>query len=170
MSRVTLVYLALKRNQRLVTGLTRDPEFTFSMLLGASKSNVDAIVYIEECESVRDALVRVATLRSLSRKKKIELIESDNPDWNNLGNVYVHVAASSSAVLSSFESISLDWDSATFFGDDFDADGGVLAKLRGGPPPRAPGFEQPLPVSTFDDYLEFVGPNRDANGRSLTIH
>lgn len=38
-------------------------------------------VYIEEFESIREAIVREKQLKNCHRQWKIELIESVNPEW-----------------------------------------------------------------------------------------
>jgi putative endonuclease len=45
---------------------------------------VDKLVYFEETSSSRVAIEREKQIKSWSRKKKNILIESKNPDWQDL--------------------------------------------------------------------------------------
>ena len=49
-----------------------------------AKYHIDNLVYFETTTDVRAALVREKQIKSWSRKKKNLLIESENPDWNDL--------------------------------------------------------------------------------------
>lgn len=54
-----------------------------------SKYNVNKLVYIEEHTEVMDAINREKQLKKWSRKKKVWLIEEQNPDWEDLFLKYV---------------------------------------------------------------------------------
>jgi putative endonuclease len=45
---------------------------------------VKKLVYIEEYSSIIDAITREKQINAGSRRKKLELIESINPDWKDL--------------------------------------------------------------------------------------
>lgn len=62
------------REHRLGTG----SEFT-------RRYKVNRLVYVEHTNNVWDAIVREKEIKLLSRAKKIELIESLNPGWADLG-------------------------------------------------------------------------------------
>ena len=49
-----------------------------------ARYNVDKLVYFEECSDVYVAISREKQIKAGSRKKKIELIESVNPEWKDL--------------------------------------------------------------------------------------
>ena len=49
-----------------------------------AKYNVDKLVYFESTNSIESAIAREKQLKGGSRKKKIDLINSANPDWNDL--------------------------------------------------------------------------------------
>lgn len=49
-----------------------------------SKYNVDKLVYYEECSDINIAINREKQLKWRSRNKKIELINSKNPNWAEL--------------------------------------------------------------------------------------
>ncbi len=82
--------MANKRNGTLYTGVTSDlikrvhehkvgsiPSFTNSY-------NCKLLVYYEEFESMVSAIEREKQIKSGSRNKKLALIESMNPDWQDL--------------------------------------------------------------------------------------
>jgi len=46
--------------------------------------NLNKLVYFEECESTFDAIQREKQIKKWRRDKKINLIESINPTWENL--------------------------------------------------------------------------------------
>ena len=49
-----------------------------------AKYNADKLVYFESTNSIESAIAREKQLKGGSRKKKIDLINSVNPDWNDL--------------------------------------------------------------------------------------
>ena len=82
--------LASKRNGTLYIGLTNDvirrswehkekcvPGFT-------RKYDIDRLVYFEQYDGILIAKQREANLKHWPRKWKLELIEKQNPDWNDL--------------------------------------------------------------------------------------
>ena len=50
----------------------------------ARKYNLSKIVYFEDCGNIINAIEREKQLKGGSRKKKIDLINSINPDWLDL--------------------------------------------------------------------------------------
>ena len=51
-----------------------------------SRYNLTKLVYYEELNSIEDAVAREKQLKAGSRKKKVDLIEKRNPQWNDLYN------------------------------------------------------------------------------------
>ena len=49
-----------------------------------SRYNVNKLVYYEETDSVDAALAREKQIKSWNRERKNRLINSKNPDWNEL--------------------------------------------------------------------------------------
>jgi putative endonuclease len=49
-----------------------------------SRFNLDKLVWFEEFQWVQDAIAREKEIKGWSRKKKIALIESKNPEWKDL--------------------------------------------------------------------------------------
>lgn len=50
----------------------------------ASKYKLIRLVYFEEFQYIEDAILREKQLKNWHRKWKINLIEKDNPEWENL--------------------------------------------------------------------------------------
>lgn len=82
--------LSNKYNTVLYTGITNDLERRVNehkrkINSGfTSQYNVDKLVYYEQTSDVLSAIAREKQIKSWSRKKKNELIESINPEWNDL--------------------------------------------------------------------------------------
>ncbi len=82
--------LASKRNGTLYVGVTND----LSRRVGEHKSGavpgftrqyrVDRLVYVEGYSSILEARARERSLKRWRRDWKIQLIEKDNPNWNDL--------------------------------------------------------------------------------------
>ncbi len=49
-----------------------------------SKYNLKNLVYFEEFQFINDAIAREKQLKNWHRQWKIDLIEKDNPNWENL--------------------------------------------------------------------------------------
>ena len=82
--------LTNKYNTVLYTGITNDLERRVNEHKRktnngfTAKYNVDKLVYFEQTSDVLSAIAREKQIKSWSRKKKNELIESKNPEWNDL--------------------------------------------------------------------------------------
>ncbi len=50
----------------------------------AKKYNVDKLVYFEYGDDVNTAIFREKQIKAGSRKKKVELVNSMNPEWKDL--------------------------------------------------------------------------------------
>jgi putative endonuclease len=48
------------------------------------KYNIDYLVYFEETDDVEAAITREKQIKGWLRKKKIALIDKDNPNWEDL--------------------------------------------------------------------------------------
>ncbi|HNU72977.1 MAG TPA: GIY-YIG nuclease family protein [Thermodesulfobacteriota bacterium] len=83
--------LTSKKNGTLYVGMTNDlirrvyehknkiHEKSFS-----ARYNVVRLIYFEVLDSPEAAIVREKQLKNLVRRKKISLIEQDNPEWRDL--------------------------------------------------------------------------------------
>lgn len=79
-----------KRNGTLYVGVTSDLlkrifEHKNKFADGFTKKyNVDKLGYYEIYDNIEDAIIREKKLKGSSRKKKLELIEINNPNWHDL--------------------------------------------------------------------------------------
>ena len=87
----SFVYLlANKHNSVLYTGVTNDLirrvyEHKNKMVAGfTQKYNVERLVYFEVCSGIVVAIEREKQIKGWSRKKKQDLINSLNPEWDDL--------------------------------------------------------------------------------------
>jgi len=82
--------LASKKNGTLYTGVTNDIErrvyeHKHKLTPGfTSRYNVNRLMYYDEYNDIRDAIAREKQIKGWLRKKKIALIESMNPNWDDL--------------------------------------------------------------------------------------
>ncbi len=91
MEKIPAIYILANRPDGvLYVGVTSDLagrmfQHKSKMLRGfAAKYNVDKLVYYEVFGEMYDAISREKQLKGGSRQKKIELIESSNPGWEDL--------------------------------------------------------------------------------------
>jgi putative endonuclease len=90
--RAYYVYILASKSRVLYTGVTnnivaRVTQRKQKTLPGFTRRyNVDRLVYIEMYQDVRAAISREKQIKGWLRAKKIELIESLNPDWQDLTN------------------------------------------------------------------------------------
>ena len=94
MTTICAVYIITNRgNSVLYTGITSNLEHRIyehkikaRPHSFAAHYNLSKLVYFEEKSSIQDAIVREKQIKAGSRKKKIELIKSINPNWADLSN------------------------------------------------------------------------------------
>ena len=90
MKRPAIYIMTNKRNGTLYTGVTsnlvkRVYEHKEGVVPGFTKNyDCKQLVYYETHESMDNAITREKQIKSGSRDKKLALIESMNPEWNNL--------------------------------------------------------------------------------------
>ena len=84
------VYMMTNRSRTLYTGVTNDLErrvgqHRSKLVPGfTNKHNITQLVYWEAYNDVRDAIAREKEIKGWLRKKKIAMIESVNPQWDDL--------------------------------------------------------------------------------------
>ena len=66
-----LVRRVYEHKQKLVEGFTK-------------KYNINKLVYNEIFNDARNAIIREKQIKAGSRQKKIDLVNSMNPEWNDL--------------------------------------------------------------------------------------
>lgn len=91
MHKESYIYLlANQHNNVLYTGVTNDLirrvyEHKNKLVAGFTKKyNVDRLVYYEICSEIIIAIEREKQIKGWSRKKKHALINTLNPQWNDL--------------------------------------------------------------------------------------
>ena len=95
MSKEYYVYIMTNKSRTLYTGVTNDLERRVyehkqKMVPGfTSKYNITLLVYFEETEDVRAAIERENHIKGWLRSRKVALIESVNPRWEDLSARFV---------------------------------------------------------------------------------
>jgi len=95
------VYIMSSKSRKLYTGVTdnlerRVYEHKNKLLPGFSKRyNISRLVYCETCPDVRAAISREKQIKGWLRAKKVALIESVNPAWDDLSSGWYEKADSS---------------------------------------------------------------------------
>ena len=79
------------RHTVLYTGVTnnlvrRIGEHRVGFSSFTSRYNVHKLVYFEEFHEINDAIAREKQIKGGSRRKKVLLIDSMNPDWRDLSD------------------------------------------------------------------------------------
>jgi putative endonuclease len=88
--RYFIYILTNDRQTVLYTGVTNDllrrvGEHRAKIIHGfASRYNADKLVYYEETSDVNAAIAREKQIKGGSRRKKVALIDTMNPDWRDL--------------------------------------------------------------------------------------
>jgi len=88
--RAWIYILASRKNGTLYVGVTADLRTRiWQHKTGAvggftQQYRVTTLVHFEEFQEVRDAIMREKVIKGWNRKRKIELIESANADWDDL--------------------------------------------------------------------------------------
>ncbi len=84
------VYIMTNHSGTLYTGVTNNLERRVyqhkqKVFEGFTKKyNIDRLVYFEHTHDVRVAILREKEIKGWLRQKKIKLIETMNPEWNDL--------------------------------------------------------------------------------------
>jgi putative endonuclease len=84
------VYIAASLSRTLYVGVTNDLlrriyEHRHKLQDGfTARYNVDRLVYFEHVTDVNAAIRREKQIKDWSRKKKVRLVEADNPAWRDL--------------------------------------------------------------------------------------
>ena len=94
MSKTYSVYVLSSPTRTLYTGVTRNLERRVwehkqRFVEGFTKKyHVDRLVYFEFFGDIRAAIAREKQIKGWLRKKKIALIESQNPKWEDLSQAW----------------------------------------------------------------------------------
>lgn len=94
MERTLCVYILASPDRRLYTGVTSDlPRRMLQHHEGVAagsytrRQGINRLVYLELVSSPLQAIQREKQIKSWTRRKRIALIESVNPDWLDLSRV-----------------------------------------------------------------------------------
>ena len=55
-----------------------------------SRYGLDKLMYLEQFQYVADAIKREKQFKNWNRQWKIDLIETDNSDWNDLSSSWIY--------------------------------------------------------------------------------
>jgi putative endonuclease len=86
------VYIMTNKSKTLYTGVTdnlirRVAEHKQGTIKGfTSKYQINKLVYFESGNNINEALYREKQIKGWLRKKKVALIEQENPEWNDLSD------------------------------------------------------------------------------------
>ena len=89
------IYIMTNHSRTLYTGVTNDlvrrvHEHKQKLADGFTKKyNITVLAYYEVTPDVRSAIARERQIKGWLRSKKIALIESMNPEWNDLSAEWV---------------------------------------------------------------------------------
>jgi len=89
------VYIMTNKSGTLYTGVTNNLERRVfehknSLIKGFTKKyKIDTLVYYEETNDIQEAIGREKQIKGWLRAKKIALIESINPTWQDLSEDWV---------------------------------------------------------------------------------
>lgn len=78
------VYIIANKLRSIYVGVT--DELVRQVTEHQSRNEVAALVYFEECGPIDDAVAREKQIKGWRRAKKVELIESLNPAWDDLSD------------------------------------------------------------------------------------
>jgi len=85
------VYIMTNQSGTLYTGVTgnllqRVYEHRHRLVPGfTTRYKIDQLIYAESFSEVRDAIAREQQIKAWRRSHKVALIDSANPEWNDLG-------------------------------------------------------------------------------------
>jgi putative endonuclease len=88
------VYIMTNKSGTLYTGVTgnlprRVHEHRYRLVPGfATRYKIDQLMYAGPFSEVRDAIAREKQIKAWRRSHKVALIDSVNPEWNDLGEVW----------------------------------------------------------------------------------
>ncbi len=88
------IYIMTSPSGTLYTGMTNDLkrrvyQHKHKLIEGfTAKYNVTRLAYYEETQDIQTAIAREKEIKSWRRSKKLELIKSLNPKWQDLSDVW----------------------------------------------------------------------------------
>jgi len=87
------VYIMANRSKTLYVGMTnnlerRVAEHRAGLSTFTAKYAMKKLVYYEAARSPSDAIAREKEIKGWLRRKKVALIESENPEWDDLSETW----------------------------------------------------------------------------------
>lgn len=88
------VYILASRHKRLYIGVSNDVERrvwehkTGETAGFTARYHIHKLVYYEDYQDVWDAIAHEKQLKGWLRRRKVELIEEHNPEWDDLSEVW----------------------------------------------------------------------------------
>ncbi len=101
------VYILASKSRRLYVGVTNDLERRVyehkkKLADGFTKTyRIDRLVHFEDTSDVREAIEREKKIKGLLRAKKVALIESTNPTWEDLSEAWYNADTTADSSLRS---------------------------------------------------------------------
>ncbi len=101
-SKSYFVYIMTNKSKTLYVGVTNNLErrvhqHKAKQIPGfTARYNITRLIYYEETTDILTAIAREKTIKGWLRRKKIALIESLNPEWQDLSSTEIPVANSTS--------------------------------------------------------------------------
>lgn len=95
MKKSYIYFMANKNNTVIYIGVTsnlfeRVQQHKIKIHTGFTASyNCDKLVYFEEFEDINQAIVREKQLKAGNRRRKEELIQQENPNWEDLSDGWI---------------------------------------------------------------------------------
>lgn len=95
------VYIMSNQSRTLYTGVTNNLErrvYEHKMKLVPGFTNqyhINKLVFYETTSDVKTAITREKQIKGWTRNKKISLIESNNPEWDDLSDSWLNRSDSS---------------------------------------------------------------------------
>jgi putative endonuclease len=95
------VYILSNQSRTLYTGVTNNLErrmYEHKMKLASGftkKYGIDRLVFYETTSDVKTAITREKQIKGWTRNKKIGLIESNNPEWDDISDGWFNRSDSS---------------------------------------------------------------------------
>ena len=96
MSRTYCIYILASRSRSLYTGVTGNLEHRMfehreGLVPGfTTRYRIFRLVHFESFGDIRDAIAREKEIKAWRREKKIRLIETHNPTWEDLAQKFPH--------------------------------------------------------------------------------
>jgi putative endonuclease len=87
------VYILTNKSNTLYTGVSNsldrrllEHEFKINKKSFAAKYNINKLIYCQEFSNPEDAIAAEKKIKGWTRKKKMDLIKTINPEFKDLGN------------------------------------------------------------------------------------